>query len=207
MIAHAISEMAIWAGVPGTLQAASCRMLRGGTADCRGLTQTVKPVSQPSSGDAARGSDQDGEWDCFPETPSFQAGNVERARNATFAANLRRLMLEQGLALRDLASKIGVSHQSVSQWLNAQNGPTNRRLAQTANALGVPIERLILPPEPGAGANTVPITQLEAKQAISETCAWQSETRRQGTIGAVDDTAVTPSLMQVLINRARLLLG
>ena len=100
-----------------------------------GSTQTGKPVSQPSSGDAARGSDQDGEWDCFQKR-RVPAGNVERARNATFAANLRRLMLEQGLALRDLASKIGVSHQSVSQWLNAQNGPTNRRLAQTANALG-----------------------------------------------------------------------
>jgi transcriptional regulator with XRE-family HTH domain len=88
-------------------------------------------------------------------------------------------MLEQGLAMRELASKIGVSHQSISQWLNAQNGPTNRRLAQTANALGVPIERLILPSEPGAGArgtgslaagadDTVPIAELEAKEAISE---------------------------------------
>ena len=117
----------------------------------------------------------------LPETPST-AGNVERARNATFAANLRRLMLEQGLALRDLASKIGVSHQSVSQWLNAQNGPTNRRLAQTANALGVPIERLILPPEPGAGANTVPITQLEAKQAISELALGSPEPDDKGQL-------------------------
>jgi transcriptional regulator with XRE-family HTH domain len=109
-----------------------------------------------------------------PETPA----NVERARNATFAANLRWLMLERGMTTRELASKIGISHQSVSQWLACQNGPTNRRLAQVATVFGLSVERLVLPSQPydsssGAGSlavateDTVPIKELEVEQASS----------------------------------------
>jgi transcriptional regulator with XRE-family HTH domain len=112
-----------------------------------------------------------------PEAPSA-TGNGERVRNAVFAANLRRLMRERGLTTRELASKIGVSHQSVSQWLSGQNGPTNRRLAQVATVFGLSVEVLVLPPQSdgsssgggslaGATEDTVPFRQLDAEHASS----------------------------------------
>jgi transcriptional regulator with XRE-family HTH domain len=111
------------------------------------------------------------------EAPSA-TGNGERVRNAVFAANLRRLMRERGLTTRELASKIGVSHQSVSQWLSGQNGPTNRRLAQVATVFGLSVEILVLLPQSdgsssgagslaGATEDTVPFRQLDAEQASS----------------------------------------
>jgi transcriptional regulator with XRE-family HTH domain len=111
------------------------------------------------------------------EAPSA-TGNGERVRNAVFAANLRRLMRERGLTTRELASKIGVSHQSVSQWLSGQNGPTNRRLAQVATVFGLSVEILVLPPQSdgsssgagslaGATEDTVPFRQLDGEQASS----------------------------------------
>jgi hypothetical protein len=36
-----------------------------------------------------------------------------------------------------------MSHQAISQWLGAQNGPSNRRLAQVANFFGVNVSELI----------------------------------------------------------------
>ena len=84
------------------------------------------------------------------------ARDAERARNFAFAANLRRLMCEHGLTTRDLGSAIGMSHQGISQWLSAQNGPSNRRLAQLANFFGVSVGRFLSAPvgdqEPVVGA-------------------------------------------------------
>jgi transcriptional regulator with XRE-family HTH domain len=59
-----------------------------------------------------------------------------------FAANLRRLLAIRGMSARELAQRIGISAQAVSQWLSHQTAPTNRRLAQIAAVFAVPVMRL-----------------------------------------------------------------
>jgi transcriptional regulator with XRE-family HTH domain len=85
-------------------------------------------------------------------------------------------MREHGLSTRGLAVKLSISQQAINQWLSAQNGPSNRRLAQVANFFGVNVHHLLLPPiiepEPkaegsGKASDTVPIKQVEAKLAAS----------------------------------------
>ena len=98
------------------------------------------------------------------------AREAERVRNSAFAENLRRLMREHGLSTRGLAAKLSISQQAINQWLSAQNGPSNRRLAQVANFFGVNVHHLLLPPviepEPkasGLAVDRMHIRQLEAK--------------------------------------------
>jgi transcriptional regulator with XRE-family HTH domain len=79
------------------------------------------------------------------------ARDADRARNLVFATNLRRLMGERGLTTRDIGNAVGMSHQGVSQWLGAQNGPSNRRLAQIANFFGVNVTQLIATPVTDVG--------------------------------------------------------
>ena len=92
-------------------------------------------------------------------TRAAVARQVERARNEVFSNNLGRLMREHGLTMRDLAQRIGISHQAVSQWMSGQNGPGNRHLAKLANVFGVNVDQLISP-QPGAPG-------LEARSAAS----------------------------------------
>jgi transcriptional regulator with XRE-family HTH domain len=85
------------------------------------------------------------------------ARDADRARNLVFATNIQRLMRDHGLTTRDLGSAIGMSHQGISQWLGAQNGPSNRRLAQVANFFGVTVNQLIAAPviDPFTGGGSV----------------------------------------------------
>jgi transcriptional regulator with XRE-family HTH domain len=59
-----------------------------------------------------------------------------------FAANLRRLLDAQGMPARELARRIEISPQAISQWLSQQTAPTTRRLVQIAGVFGVHVERL-----------------------------------------------------------------
>jgi transcriptional regulator with XRE-family HTH domain len=98
------------------------------------------------------------------------ARDAERARNLVFATNLQRLMREHGLTTRDLGSAIRMSHQGISQWLGAQNGPSNRRLAQLANFFGVNVHRLLSAPVVAGSkvaAGTVPINEVDPNIAAS----------------------------------------
>jgi transcriptional regulator with XRE-family HTH domain len=85
------------------------------------------------------------------------ARDADRARKSDFAMNLQCLMRERGLTTRDLGNAIGMSHQGISQWLGAQNGPSNRRLAQLANFFGVLANQLIAAPviDPFTGGGSV----------------------------------------------------
>lgn len=84
-------------------------------------------------------------------TRAAVARQVERARNEVFSNNLGQLMREHGLTMRDLAQRIGISHQAISQWMSGQNGPGNRQLAKLANVFGVNIDQLISPHHGASG--------------------------------------------------------
>ena len=58
------------------------------------------------------------------------------------AGNLRRLLYETGMQGKELAERIRVSPQSISQWLTGQLVPTKQRLAQIAQALQVEVDDL-----------------------------------------------------------------
>ena len=78
-------------------------------------------------------------------TRAAVARQVERARNEVFSNNLGRLMRQNGLTMRDLAQRIGISHQAISQWMSGQNAPGNRQLAKLTNVFGVNIDQIISP--------------------------------------------------------------
>lgn len=58
------------------------------------------------------------------------------------AENLRRLLHETGMQGKELAERIRVSPQSISQWLTGQLVPTKQRLAQIAQILQVEVDDL-----------------------------------------------------------------
>ena len=58
------------------------------------------------------------------------------------AENLRRLLDETGMQGKELAESIGVSPQSISQWMTGQLVPTKQRLAQIARILQVEVDDL-----------------------------------------------------------------
>ena len=58
------------------------------------------------------------------------------------AGNIRRLLEMKGMRPADLARQLGITSQSVSQWLLLQSAPDRRRLAEIAVILGVSVETL-----------------------------------------------------------------
>src|SRR4051812_37345972 len=72
--------------------------------------------------------------------PKAGAGSVWG--DPVFADNLRRLLAARGMSAGDIARRIGISPQAVSQWLSHQTAPSNKRLAQIAAVLAVPVLRL-----------------------------------------------------------------
>ena len=58
------------------------------------------------------------------------------------AENLRRILHETGMQGKELAERIRVSPQSISQWLTGQLVPTKPRLAQIAQILEVEVDDL-----------------------------------------------------------------
>lgn len=59
-----------------------------------------------------------------------------------FAANLRRLLNERGMNARQLARRLAISPQSISQWLHLQTTPTGWRLKHVAEILKVSVATL-----------------------------------------------------------------
>jgi transcriptional regulator with XRE-family HTH domain len=64
------------------------------------------------------------------------------------AQNIKRTLDLRGLRPADLARKLNVSPQAVSQWLQCQTTPSTRRLAQIAGAVEVTVEMLRNKPAP-----------------------------------------------------------
>jgi transcriptional regulator with XRE-family HTH domain len=107
---------------------------------------------------------------------------VVKDGDPVFAGNLRALLDARGMPARDLAARIGISPQAVSQWFVGQTVPTPRRLVQIADALGVAVDRLTIGPN---APHVLPIRQLHMNLArdskghpiLDEGCAehglWQ----------------------------------
>jgi len=60
----------------------------------------------------------------------------------SFASNLKVLMEEQNLSQTDLSNMTGIGKPSLSQYLSGIHMPYKSRIAQIADALGVPHWRL-----------------------------------------------------------------
>jgi transcriptional regulator with XRE-family HTH domain len=61
---------------------------------------------------------------------------------SVIAENLRRLLNETGMQAKELAERIRVSPQSISQWTTGQLMPTRQRLDQVAQVLQVEVDDL-----------------------------------------------------------------
>lgn len=55
---------------------------------------------------------------------------------------LKLYRVRNGLSQADLASRLGVAQNSVSQWENGKRSPTLRKVAKIASVLGCPVEAL-----------------------------------------------------------------
>lgn len=53
---------------------------------------------------------------------------------------IRQLRQEAGISQRELASRMEISHMSVSHWETARNEPSARQLRALARIFGVPME-------------------------------------------------------------------
>ena len=62
-----------------------------------------------------------------------------------FSKNLKRILNEQGIQQKQLAKMVGVSHQSVSYWVNGVKVPRMNMLNSIADALGCSIAELTEP--------------------------------------------------------------
>lgn len=79
-------------------------------------------------------------------TPAVEVG-TEAHHRAHLGRRIRATRRHQGLTLRDLAARLGVSAATVSGIENGRTGVSTRRLAQVAEALAVGVERLLADPE------------------------------------------------------------
>jgi transcriptional regulator with XRE-family HTH domain len=65
------------------------------------------------------------------------AANPASERGEDFGARLRRLRVERGMSLADIANRLAVSKPTVWAWEHGKARPVERRLAALADALGV----------------------------------------------------------------------
>jgi len=81
------------------------------------------------------------------------------------ASTLRALLRARGLSQSELARRIGVSRQAISQWLR-KDGPVNlqgRHLVQVSRALDLPISELIRP---------LPCCEPQVQAVLSASLLW-----------------------------------
>jgi transcriptional regulator with XRE-family HTH domain len=64
-------------------------------------------------------------------------GEQDTERAEDFGARLRRLRIERGMSLADIANRLAVSKPTVWAWEHGKARPVERRLAALADALGV----------------------------------------------------------------------
>jgi transcriptional regulator with XRE-family HTH domain len=62
------------------------------------------------------------------------------------AENLRRLMADRGLSIRQLAEETGLDERTIRGILSGANTPQARTLHRLARGLGVPVDELFLDP-------------------------------------------------------------
>jgi transcriptional regulator with XRE-family HTH domain len=79
----------------------------------------------------------------------------ERLGDSVVADNIKCTLESRGLRPTDLARKLSVSPQAVSQWLQLQTTPSARRLVQIAGALGVNVD--VLRSKPGSVGSKEPV--------------------------------------------------
>ncbi len=60
-----------------------------------------------------------------------------------FAQNLKQLRLEQKLSQRELAEKVGVTQQCVSEWEKGKIDPTLTYVVKLSKIFGVTIDALV----------------------------------------------------------------
>jgi transcriptional regulator with XRE-family HTH domain len=63
-----------------------------------------------------------------------------------FVKNLESVMLEKGISRLELAKKLGVSRQQISNYLGGQHFPTLDKIESIARALDAPIFMLLMTP-------------------------------------------------------------
>lgn len=66
------------------------------------------------------------------------------------ARNLKRLRRQKGLTQEELADKLHVTRQAVSNWERNQNLPELEVLLSAAEAMGVSVDELLYGPRPAA---------------------------------------------------------
>ena len=77
-----------------------------------------------------------------------------------FGKNIRKIRLAKGLTLKQLAEKLGVSHQSVEKWEKGITMPTGKRLLLLAEVLEV-TQNQLYETEKNEEPDTVVISKME----------------------------------------------
>ena len=74
----------------------------------------------------------------------------------SFGTNLRRAMQARGISTAELARRLGIKSQSVSQWRSDQTRPTGARFDELCRVLGISAAELI-GQAPGLGEPGTPL--------------------------------------------------
>jgi transcriptional regulator with XRE-family HTH domain len=90
---------------------------------------------------------------------------------ALISMSLRRERARSGLSLTDLARRAGVAKSTLSQLENGAGNPSLETLWALAQALGIPLSRLVDPPRPGiqvirAGEGAIMHAEHAAYEAV-----------------------------------------
>lgn len=70
-------------------------------------------------------------------TKSRTAMSTTRLTTSLFASNLRFLLQRNGMTAKELSSKIGLSEQTISGWMNGKKNPRPGTITDIANFFGV----------------------------------------------------------------------
>lgn len=84
--------------------------------------------------------------------------NRKRTEEVIIGENLKRLLDEAEMQAKELARRIGVSAQAVSQWMTGQSRPANKRLVQIAQVFRVDLDDLTRNSKP---PTTIAIKRIE----------------------------------------------
>ena len=81
-----------------------------------------------------------------PISPLGHPANRNDSRPSALAANLRRLMAQQNLAIKLVAKRCGLDERTIRGALNGNNKPHARTINTLATGLGVSTDELFLAP-------------------------------------------------------------
>lgn len=86
------------------------------------------------------------------------------------ARNLKRLRRQKGLTQEELADKLHVTRQAVSNWERNQNLPELEVLLSAAEAMGVSVDELLYGPRPVEQPNNAP--ENRRKRIVTAAVLW-----------------------------------